>query len=211
MADAPQKPEPEQVTAWLRAARAGSREALGRLLEACRPYLLLVANQHLQPELRGKVSPSDLVQETFLKAHGAFALFQGETEEDLLAWLRTILRNHLANVSRHFQGTDRRQVGREVALGADEAGGNEGSLVAPTPSPGSAAIAREEARALHEALSRLPEEARQVIYWKNWERLSFEEIGRRTGRSADAARKAWSRAVEQLGEYLEPPDEPRRQ
>jgi RNA polymerase sigma-70 factor (ECF subfamily) len=53
---------------WLAEARQGSREALGRLLEGCRHYLLLMANQDTGPDLRAKVAPSDLVQETFLEA-----------------------------------------------------------------------------------------------------------------------------------------------
>ena len=36
---------------WLRAARQGSREAMGKLLEACRAYLLLVANRELATDL----------------------------------------------------------------------------------------------------------------------------------------------------------------
>ena len=39
---------------WLDDARAGSAEALGRLFETCRQYLLLVANQQLGPEARGE-------------------------------------------------------------------------------------------------------------------------------------------------------------
>jgi RNA polymerase sigma-70 factor (ECF subfamily) len=48
-------------------ARKGSREALGRLLETCRPYLLLVANNELDRDLQAKAGASDLVQETFIE------------------------------------------------------------------------------------------------------------------------------------------------
>ena len=49
----------------------------------------MVANQELSPELAAKLGPSDLVQETFLKAHCEIGRFHGHTEADLLAWLRT--------------------------------------------------------------------------------------------------------------------------
>src|SRR5262245_20956863 len=78
-------------------AREGSSEALGQLLEGCRQYLLLVANQQLDPGLRDKLGPSDLVQETFLDAQQDFRHFHGHTEPELLAWLRRILLNNLAD------------------------------------------------------------------------------------------------------------------
>ena len=58
---------------------------------------------------------------------------------------------------------------------------------------------------MRRALEQLPEHYQQVIRWRSWERLSFEEIARRTGRSAEAARKLWTRAVDELALLLEPP------
>ena len=55
-------------TPSLAAARAGSREALGRVLESCRGYLLLIAQQELDPALQARGGASDLVQQTFLEA-----------------------------------------------------------------------------------------------------------------------------------------------
>ena len=57
-------------------------------------------------------------------------------------------------------------------------------------------------------LTQLSPEQRQVIEWRNYERLSFAGIGARLGRSDEAARKLWSRAIEQLQALLESPDEP---
>jgi RNA polymerase sigma-70 factor, ECF subfamily len=59
------------------AARAGSREALGRALEIHRHYLLAIAERQLDPDLRSKGGASDLVQETFLEAQRDFAQFGG--------------------------------------------------------------------------------------------------------------------------------------
>jgi RNA polymerase sigma-70 factor (ECF subfamily) len=193
----------------LQAARAGSREAVGQLLDGCRPYLLAVAGQQLPADVQGKVGPDDLVQETFLKAHRNFGRFHGRSEDELLAWLRQILRNTLANVVRRYRGTARREVGREVALGpADLLGAQEAGLAAQTPPPGNELMAAEEAAALRRALRRLPGDYRQVIRWRNWERRPFEVIGRLLGRSPEAARKLWARAVDRLGQILESPDGP---
>src|SRR6476469_3978998 len=99
---------------WLPAARGGSAQALGEALEACRVYLQAIAERELDPELRAKGGASDLVQETFLEAHKDFAQFKGDTEDALLAWLRRMLLNNLANFRRRYRGTRKRRAGREV-------------------------------------------------------------------------------------------------
>ena len=56
--------------------------------------------------------------------------------------------------------------------------------------------------ALGKALLELSDEYRQVIQLRNYDGLSFEEIGQCLGRSAAAARKLWGRALKQLQEIL---------
>jgi DNA-directed RNA polymerase specialized sigma24 family protein len=55
-------------------------------------------------------------------------------------------------------------------------------------------------------LAQLPEPQQQIVRLRSYEDLSFEEAGRCMGRSAEAARKLWGRAIEQLQQLLEPPD-----
>jgi DNA-directed RNA polymerase specialized sigma24 family protein len=80
-----------EVAALLQRARQGDVEALGALLQHCRPYLLFVANQQLADQ--GHVRPSDIVQDTLLRAMERFVQFRGENPEALRRWLCTILRN----------------------------------------------------------------------------------------------------------------------
>ena len=75
--------QPADMGQWLEAARAGSKEALGEALEACRNYLLMVANRQLDPQLRVKGGASDLVQETFLEAQRDFGRFQGTSDAEV--------------------------------------------------------------------------------------------------------------------------------
>src|SRR5437667_11805139 len=98
------------VARWLPEAHAGSVEALGQVLEACRGYLLLIAQQELDPELRAKGGASDLVQETFVKAHRHFAHFQGDSDVELRAWLRRLLLNNLADFRALYREAGKRQV-----------------------------------------------------------------------------------------------------
>lgn len=204
MAAATEPPEDfADLAQWLAEARRGSQEALGRALEGCRQYLLAVARHVLPPGLQGKVGPSDLVQETLLKAQQDFDRFDGDRESQLLAWLRAILLNNAANCTRQF-ATDMRDVGREVALDVEDSHEVLANHVpAPGPSPSEAVLERERDEALEQALGRLSEPAREVVWLHNQENLSFEEVARWTGQSADAVRKVWVRALRQLREMLE--------
>src|SRR5262249_40289408 len=104
------------VASLLEAARSGSQEALGQLLELSRGYLLMVANGELASDLQAKGGPSDLVQETFLEAKRDFRQFQGGSEAELLAWLRRVLLNNVANFTRRYRTSGKRSVEREVTL-----------------------------------------------------------------------------------------------
>jgi RNA polymerase sigma-70 factor (ECF subfamily) len=181
----------------IRSARAGSAEALGQLLEECRPYLLLIANEELPDGLRGKAGASDLVQETFLQAQDNFHHFRDDGEAELLAWLRRILLNRVAYLKRRYLGTDKRQLSREVPLAED----GLPDVAAADPSPSSRMAARERDDALCQALERLPADYREVLRLRQ-EDLPFEEVGRRLGRSAEAARKLWARALVQLSDLV---------
>jgi RNA polymerase sigma-70 factor, ECF subfamily len=185
-------------------ARGGSREALGRALDACRRYLLGVAEGQLAPDLKSKGGASDIVQETFLEAQRDFGRFEGSSAEELRAWLRQLLLHNVGTFTRRYRGTGKREIAREIALGADGSRpGIEQGLAGSTLSPSGVAIEHERALALRKALERLPEEYRRVVVLRFEEGRSFEEIGRLTDRSPDAARKVWSRAMERLRQEWE--------
>ena len=191
---------------WLAQAQAGSREALGHALEACRSYLLLVADRELSPDLKAKGGASDLVQETFIEAQKDFARFQGKSDAEFLAWLRCLLQHRLANFARRYRQTQKRGLGREVALASgDSSSSGTDNLAGDTPTPSREAMAREHVEALERVLDRLPADYRQVIALRYQDELSFEEIGRIMERSADAVRKLWWRALGRLRDELEAP------
>jgi RNA polymerase sigma-70 factor, ECF subfamily len=180
-------------------ARRGSPDAIGKLLQESGDYLLLVANRELGRDLREKIGASDLIQETFIKAQACFGQFRGSSERELLRWLRRILIRQIVSQRERFQGTAKRNINREVAWSHDSRiRAFVESLPAEGQSPSSHASADEDARALAEAIAGLPDDYRQVIALRYWERLTFIEIGQRMGRSNDAAEKLWLRAIAQL-------------
>ena len=182
----------------LEAARGGDKEAQGRLLEACRRPLLRLARRELKPSVQAKGGASDVVQETFVKALEEIDTFHGCTPEQLLAWLRVILQHTMANFTRQFH-TGKREVAREVS--------GEMAIVREdprhaAPSASDAAIHHEQSALLRKALDRLPDHYVQVVRLRSEGNLSFEEIGRLTGRTPEAARQLWRRAVAEVAREL---------
>jgi RNA polymerase sigma-70 factor, ECF subfamily len=186
-------------------ARQGSADARGELLEQCRAYLLLIANTDLSSDLRAKVGASDIVQETFLAAHQDFSRFRGRSEGELLGWLRSILMGTLSEFSRRYCQTAKRKLAREVPLdGSQLVRAADALLVADDlPSPSCAAVAQEEANAVDDALARLPPDYVEVIGLIHRDHYSFSQAAEAMGRSEDAVRRLWTRAVERLTREIE--------
>src|SRR5262249_15703531 len=115
-ADSSPPERPDAMDTWFTAARAGSPEALGRLLDACPLSLMQIANGEMESRLQAKAGASEVVQETYLEAQRIFNRFQGRSPTELRAWLRAILLNKLATAARQYQATAKRQVGREVPI-----------------------------------------------------------------------------------------------
>jgi RNA polymerase sigma-70 factor (ECF subfamily) len=190
------------VERWIMEARGGSRAALNRLLEACAPYLLLIANRELYTALRSRLDPMDVVQVTLMKAWRHFPQFRGQTELDWLAWLWQILLHNLANERRAHVQTAMRSIQREVrlteavAMPSSDDAGNE------SESPDGQAQAQELHEMLEGALRRLPKHYRQVLQLHTQEEMTFAQVGKRLQCSAEAARKLWRRAAEKLTRLL---------
>lgn len=187
---------------WIAEARNGSRPALNQLLEASFSYLLAVANREFSAALRSRLDPADVVQDTLLKAWWHFSDFRGESEADLLAWLRQILRHNLANQRRRHLRTAMRSARREVSLTEVSLIQLPDSADREAESPGKHAQAHERQEALEEALRQLPEHYRLALCLHTQEELTFAQVGERLGCSAEAARKLWRRAAEEFTRLL---------
>jgi RNA polymerase sigma-70 factor (ECF subfamily) len=194
----------------LRRARAGDEAARGQLLELYRNYLHVLARTLISQALQVRLDASDLVQETYLKAHREFAQFLGGGERELIGWLRQILVHTLANQAKHHRarGRDlRRQESLEAALDRSSLA-VEAALAAPSAaSPSARAVRREEVVLLADALERLPADYRDVFILRNVEQVPVEQVAARMGRSVNAVRKLWTRAMLALRRELEG-DEP---
>lgn len=186
-------------------AKREGEQAWGRLLELYRNYLSLLARMEVGQRLQRKLDASDLVQETFLDAHRNFASFEGRTEAQFLAWLRTILAGKVANTIRHYVGTQGRDIRLEQELSASfdlSALRLDKLATASVASPSQQAIRREQSVLMADMLQRLPEDYREVILLRHWEELSFPDIARRMKRTVDSVEKLWVRALARLRQVV---------
>lgn len=194
---------PAEMCQWLLDARSGGIDALGRVFETYRPYLLKVADAEEEQLLRPKADGADLVQQTFLEAHRGFLSFRGTTEPEVRAWLRQILRHTVANLSRGFHN-HKHDVTREISTS------NVNSLAEPLQ-PRAAGVptfrdelpGEEHAALVERILQHLPEDHRRVIVLRIREQRPLTEVANMMGRSSEAVRKLLSRALKKARQYLE--------
>ena len=192
------------IARCIRLAREGQPEALDELLKSHRNYLRVLAASCLHHEMRGKADPSDVVQETLLKVHENFGHFRGTTELEWMSWLRKILVNHLSDFHKGFR-RERRSVTREQSLEnfVDRSSVMLRNLgAAPGPSPSQEAQRREAAALVADAIAELEPDDRDVVILRNLHELDWNTVGERTGRSPDAARMLWARAMQRVGGLL---------
>lgn len=180
--------------------------SIGRL----RPWLQMVADRELPDRLRGRVDASDIVQQTLLKAWQGESRFNGETHEERLAWLRTILKNTIRDHHRRLFGASKSGFVREQAatdlFKTGDPGLSQYAIERGTTVSGELAAA-EEWNQLEGGLARLPDEQRRVIEMRHFEELSFSEIAKRMNKSDPAVRMLWVRALRNLQQAAHVKDE----
>ena len=193
------------VADLIRRTQEGEADCRERLFALCRSYLGFAARAQVESWLKVKVDASDLVQQTMLEAHRDFDRFQGSSERQLLAWLRKILLHNVADFVRHYRGTAKRRVYREVPF---RVSGETGSLrgapepAAPDGTPSQEFVRRDNELRLVAALETLPPDYQEVIFLRNLQRLPFNEVAEQMGRSRPAVQMLWKRAIDKLREVM---------
>jgi RNA polymerase sigma-70 factor (ECF subfamily) len=134
-------------------------------LERYRHYLELLARLQLQPRFRRKLGPSDVVQQTLLKATKNLGQFRGAGEAEIVVWLRRILSTTLIDATRELEGT-KRNVALERSFDASLAHSSarlEALLQANSSSPSEHFLRQEQLLHVSAALARLPDDQRLVL------------------------------------------------
>ena len=186
--------EGESAAALLARARQGSREAQGELLSLCGERLLALIRLRLGPTLRAQLESRDILQATLVKAIERFETFAGTERASLMAWLARIAANEVRDRA-DFHQRQRRDAAQHVPLAEV---GELAELAARVRSQTSRIAFGERLARLEQALESLAPEHREAIVLRRLEELSFAEMGARMGRSPDACRMLFARAMAAL-------------
>ena len=189
-------------------ARNGDTNALGELLDNYRPYLRVLAQNQLDSALNARVDPSDVVQQTCLEIHRDFQAFNGSLEGELLAWVKSILSNNVANTFRRHVYVKKRSIDNERSLDDTADGGQpRRHAVATTRStPSVLAIRKEDNKALQNALDQLPEEQVEAVRLRHLEGWSLQQLAEHFDRSEGAVAGLLKRGMQKLRQYMSNPD-----
>ncbi len=185
-------------------------------IERFRSYLLLLARLKLDRKLKGKLDPSDVVQQTLLEAHQAIESFRGEVPSGQdaalaqAAWLRQILAHNLTNAVRDLT-RGKRDVRKERALQTeleDSASQLEGWLADQQSSPSQKLERQERALQLAEALAQLPQNQRDAVVLRHFQGLSLADIAAQLDCTTAAVTGLLTRGLKNLRKTLAQWSEP---
>jgi RNA polymerase sigma-70 factor, ECF subfamily len=183
----------------VRRVRSGDGSAARSLFERHRPALRAKARARLPAALRAKIDESDVVQDAYLAAFLSLGEFEDRGDGSFAAWLKQILEHKIKDEVRHHAGTAKRDARREVRLPttADHVAGRGASRT-----PSVEAMAAEESARLRAVVDSLPDDYATVVRLVHLEGRTLADAGALMGRSADAARMLYGRAMARLADRL---------
>lgn len=195
-------------------AAAGDARAWGNLLTAHEERLRRVIAFRLNPRLRGRVDPGDVVQEVYLEAVACRSNYFGQAVADgipVFIWLRGVAANKLLEVHRRHLGTELRDAAREGGPCGGGGGGGAADatvdavvalLTGGATGPRTAAERREATGRVRAALDGMEPIDREVLALRHYEQLTNLEAARVLGIRERAAAKRYLRALKRLKEML---------
>ena len=191
------------INQMIQLARQGEPAAIENLLASNRNYLRMLAQVSLSLNLRARIDPSDVVQETLLKANEHFGQFRGQTEHELTAWLRRILSRIVVDIIRKHNATVR-DVAGERSLESDESAGRLIRILQKSGStPSQHAQRRETSVILADAIADMTPDHQQVIALRGFQELDWPDVAAQMNRSVGAVRMLWVRSLSDLRTRLD--------
>jgi RNA polymerase sigma-70 factor (ECF subfamily) len=155
----------------------------------------------MSKELRSKLESMDIVQDTLIHALGGLEGFTYKNEGDFVRWLSKIAENELRGNLRKLHA-DKRDIRKDLQLDDNRPTTEGGYATIPTPvdatTPSVILSQRDELARLEKAIDELKPEYKKVIILTKIDGLSYNEMGKRLGKSDEAVRKLVSRAMAEL-------------
>jgi RNA polymerase sigma-70 factor (ECF subfamily) len=196
------QPDSNETLRLLEQVRDGDRQAFDQLFARHRPYLRQIVELRIDPRLRARVDPSDVVQDAHLEAFRRLDAYLRQRPMPFRLWLRQIAYDRTLKARRHHLGAARRAVGRELPLPERSSLMLAQQLFAGGSTPSQQLDRRELARRLRLAVAQLPEADREVILMRHFEGLSNPEAGCLLGIDPATVSKRHGRAMLRLHRIL---------
>ena len=201
------EPPPDDEAPLINRIIRGDRDALAELFTLYRPRLWRMVNFRLDPRLRGRVDPDDILQDAWMNAVTRINNFLTDASRSCFIWFRMIVQQTLIDVHRRHLGADKRSAARERSL--HQAGPDSTStslafhLRAHLTSPSSAVARAELAQQLDTVLQGMSEIDREVLALRHFEHLTNAETALVLDMSEQAASVRYVRALQRLKKVLE--------
>lgn len=180
--------DPETLN-LLEAARQGERKAVEELFARLYPELLQAVRFRLGAKLRDRLDSLDVAQSVYLEAYRDLDGFKGSGS--FRGWILKILENKIRDLA-DFHRAQKRDVRRDAALSGIEVAHQASST------PSRKLMADEARSALEQAMDGLTDEHRDVIIFRHYLEMSWQEVGKQMGRSESAAKMLFQRAMGKL-------------
>lgn len=185
--------------------RQGDQAALGALFSLHRARLRQLVDFRLDSRLRGRVDPSDVLQELFLDVTKRLAHFVDGPALPFYVWLRQIALQRLVEVHRHHLKAEKRSAQREQSLeprGSATSVSMAVQIISRLASPSTLLVRSEMTQQLHQALQTMDATDREVLALRHFEELSNDEAAAVLGLSKSAASNRYVRALARLKKIL---------
>jgi RNA polymerase sigma-70 factor (ECF subfamily) len=192
-----------------RRIREGDRTALATLYSEHQDRLKRWVEFRLDPRLKGRLSASDVIQETYLAAEQRLDHFRERPEMSFAVWVRLLAGQRLIDAHRRHLGADIRDAGREVSL--DVAGRGTSAttvnlaarLADDLTSPSSAVVRLEQHELLVNAIQAMDPLDREVLALRHFDELTNDEVAQLLAIPKGTASKRYIRALDRLRTILE--------
>jgi RNA polymerase sigma-70 factor (ECF subfamily) len=164
-----------------------------------RAWLKTLALVQIPVDLRGRIDPSDIVQQTICEAISDLPKYRGTSKPELMGWLRSMLRFHLIDAFRKLKFAPKVSIDDSLVM-TDH--GMSHLLHANVTSVGQRAINEEQAIALTKLLDQLSASQAEAIILKHCQGMSVDQICRHMNKTPDAVGGLLRHGMRKLRELM---------
>lgn len=187
-------PKIDELTAR---AAIGDAAAFGEMVKLFEQDIHRFVASRIDAKLQRRFTASDIVQETFLKAHQRIRDFEQRRPMPFKIWLmKTAMEQLRDNRVKHLK-REVRSVNREVGFPHRSSLALAGKLASHS-TPSEIVVKREQQTAVAKAVERIGNSDRDILLLRHIDDLKFNEIAAILEINAATARKRYARAIVRL-------------